>query len=107
MNILFFSSISPYQEETYIKTPIIGGAEINLRLIAEEFAQLNHNTYYYSNKKGIPRIRNINGVNVYIIPLIHVPIIHKIIPFFNKFNERLILLQHKKFLEKIIKKKEN
>ena len=51
MKILFFSSNSPYPE-IIPRNMSIGGAEINLRLIAEELVKLGFKVYYYSNKKA-------------------------------------------------------
>ena len=76
MNILFFSSNSPYSEIGSLKGQT-GGAEINLRVIAEELAKLNHNVYYYSIKKGIPIKKNINGVYTCHLPYIYMPLVHK------------------------------
>ncbi len=53
MNILFFSSNSPYSEIGSLKEQT-GDARVNLRVIAEELAKLNHNVYYYSIKAGRP-----------------------------------------------------
>jgi len=48
-----FSSNSPYSEIGFFDRTV-GGSEINLWVIAEELAKLNHNVYYYSIKAGRP-----------------------------------------------------
>ena len=103
MNILFFTSNSPYTEINTNKKSI-GGAEINLRLIAEEFAKLDHNVFYYSNKKGMPIKKYINGVLTYHSPLFYIPVIHKKISFIRDINKKLIFIQQKKHLKDICKK---
>ena len=104
MNILFFSSNSPYSEIGSLKGQT-GGAEINLRVIAEELAKLNHNVYYYSIKKGVPIKKNINGVYTCHLPNIYLPIVHKNLTLIKNFNENFLFLQKKFYIEKTIKKK--
>ncbi len=48
-----FSSNSPYSEIGFFDRTL-GRAEIDLWVIAEELAKLNHNVYYYSIKAGRP-----------------------------------------------------
>lgn len=103
MNILFFSSNSPYSKIRSSKGRL-GGAEISLRIIAEEFANFGYNICYYSTKKGKPLKKNINGVSTYHYPDIYIPILHKNMPLIKKSNEKLVLLQKKSHIEKIIKK---
>ena len=104
MNVLIFSSNSPYPEIGLFKGTI-GGAEINLRLVAEELGKLNHNIYYYSTKRGMPVKKNIGGVYTYHYPNIHIPKIHKNILSIKRLNEKIVLFQQKKHIEKIIKEK--
>jgi len=104
MNILFFSSNSPYSEKGLVERRI-GGAEIILKLIAEEFGKLDHNVYYYSTKRGMPVRRTINGVYTYHYPKIYIPLIHKNIKSIKKLNEKIILYQQIKHIERIIKEK--
>ncbi len=104
MNILFFSSNSPYSEIKSFKGRI-GGAEINLRVIAEELANLGYSTCYYSTKKGKPVKKNVNGVSTYHFPNILMPIFHKNLSLIRKYNEKLVMIQQKNQIEKIIKKK--
>lgn len=104
MNALIFSSNSPYSEIGSFKGTV-GGAEINLRLIAEELGRLNHNVYYYSTKRGMPVKKNINGVYTYHYSNIYIPRIHKNIPLIKRLNKKIVLFQQKKHIEKIIKKK--
>jgi len=104
MNILFFSSNSPYSEISSLSGQT-GGAEINLRVIAEELAKLNHNIYYYSIKKGIPIKKIINGVYTCHLPNIYLPIVHKNLTLIRNFNEKFLFLQKKFYIEKTIKKK--
>jgi glycosyltransferase involved in cell wall biosynthesis len=101
MNLLFFSSNSAYTEQGFYNRPV-GGAETNLRIIAEEFAKLKYNVNYYSIKKGLPRKKNINDVRVYLYPLITIPLIHRNIFFVKKFNENNTFFQQQKIIEKII-----
>ena len=103
MNILFYTSNSPYSEITSHNKQC-GGAEINLRLIAEKFVEMNHNTYYLSVNKRVPIIRDINGVKTYHFPDYYIPVIHKFIPSLGKINDKLIEYQRKKHMRKIIKK---
>jgi glycosyltransferase involved in cell wall biosynthesis len=102
MNVLFVSSNSPYSELNLFKGAV-GGAEINLRLIAEELRIINHNSYYFSTKKGIPTKNNINGVITYHYPNVYIPIVHKYFPFIKKLNKKIIYMQKIKYMEKIIK----
>jgi len=104
MNILFFSSNSPYSDIRSFKGRS-GGAEINLRVIAEELVKLGHNTCYYSTKRGPPVKKNVNGVSTYHIPNIHIPTFRKNLPLTRNYNKKLVSFQQKNHLEKIIKKK--
>ena len=104
MKILLFSSNSPYRE-IIPNSKSIGGAEINLRLIAEELAYLGNKVYYYSNKKGLSIKRNINDVSTYHVHIYYIPFLHKYLSFIRKFNEKFIILQQKKHIETIIKNK--
>ena len=104
MNILFFSSNSPYSEFIPYKKQI-GGAEINLRLIAEEFAKLNHNVYYCTTKFGKLQKKKINNVEVYFIPIFYIPFVDRYISLFKKINNVIITNQYEKNIRKIITEK--
>lgn len=56
MNILFFTTNSPYQKVSP------GGAEISVRLIAEGLAQRGHNIYYLSTHRWYFGTKIINGI---------------------------------------------
>jgi len=98
MNILIFSSKSPYSEIE--KFSAIGGAEVSLRLIAEKFAERGHNVYFLSKSKRSSKKKRIKNVNTHHYNFIRIPKIHKRLLLIKKINEELNLLQIKRKIKK-------
>jgi len=100
MNVLIFSSRSPYSEIEGFSG--IGGAEVSLRLIAEKLAERGHNVYFLSKSKRSSKKKRIKKVNTHHYNFIRIPKIHKWLLSIKKINEELILLQMRRKIKKTV-----
>lgn len=104
-NLMLYSSSSPYNELRFVSNKV-GGAEINLRLLAETLADQNVNCNYLSKSFIFPRNTKINNVNVYHYPDYYLPIIHKHSTIIKDYNDKIIFSRRQRKIRKICKKED-
>jgi len=85
MRILLLSSNSPFKQRNGSS---VGGAEISLRLIAEELVKRGHSVYYLTRGpfSFLTGMDVENGVNVSYYPGIHIPFMGRLYESINDFN---------------------
>ncbi|MGA1822565.1 MAG: glycosyltransferase family 4 protein [Thermoplasmatota archaeon] len=95
MNILIITTNSPYYEVT---GPALGGAEVSLRILAEELAKTENGVFYLTRTDSRRSERLINGVHVTFFPVRTIPLLGRKI---GSIRERNLALMEKRYISEI------
>jgi len=99
MNVLIITTNSPYYEVT---GPALGGAEVSLRILAEELVKTGNSVFYLTRTDFRSRNVTINGVNVSFFRVSTIPLLGKKIDLIRSKNLNLLEKQYEKQVRRII-----
>jgi len=100
MNLLFVSLNSPFNEGK----KSTGGAEWSMRILGSQLSKMKHNVHYITSGELFDNDVIIDGIHVHKIWLAHIPLLHRLFPFINRINARLLVFFLKRKIRKTLKK---